>query len=117
VTDHKIDMILYANNYSETDIGLRLYDNLDEAIDIFRTGKRRAKGTTNEIGLVESYFANPFGPMQKKAQTEILINEYFHSMAKEGVLIGELYTRLAIPNQEINGPQKAARILLEKLIM
>ena len=117
VTNHKIDMILYANNYSETDIGLRLYDNLDEIIDIFKTGRRKAKGTTNEIGLVESYFANPFGPMQKKSQTEILINSYFPSMAKEGILIGELYTRLAIPNQEIEGPKKAARILLEKLIM
>ena len=117
VTDHKIDMILYANNYTEIDEGLRLYNNLDEAIDIFRTGKRKAKGTTNEIGLVESYFANPFGPMQKKVQTEVLINSYFRSMAEKGVLIGELYTRLAIPNQEINGPQKAARILLEKLIM
>lgn len=117
VTDHKIDIILYANNYSETDVGLRLYENLDEAIEIFRTGKRKAKGTTNEVGLVQSYFANPFGPMQKKAQTEVLINNYFHSMAKEGVLIGELYTRLAIPNQERSGPQTAARILLEKLIM
>ena len=25
-----------------------------------------AKGTTTEEGLVESYFANPFGPAQKK---------------------------------------------------
>lgn len=117
VTDHKIDMILYANNYSETDVGLRLYENIDEAINIFRTGKRKAKGTTNEVGLVESYFANPFGPMQKKGQTETLINRYFYFLKKQGVLIGELYTRLAIPNQEINGPQMAARILLEKLIM
>ncbi|HNX16238.1 MAG TPA: phosphoenolpyruvate carboxykinase [Bacilli bacterium] len=115
-TDHKVDMILYANNYADTDEGLHLYDNLDEAIDIFRDGRRKAKGTTSEVGLVRSYFANPFGPVQKREQTEVLLMSYFHALAKEGVLIGELFTKLAIPGQEISGPQNAARILLKNLI-
>lgn len=109
-------MILYANNYKETDEGLRIYDNLEEAISIFREGKRKAKGTTNEIGLVQSYFANPFGPAQKKVQAETLLNSYFRDLANSGVIIGELYTRLAVPGYETKGPQKAAKALLKKLI-
>ena len=31
---------------------------------VFVWGARKAKGTTTETGLVESYFANPFGPVQ-----------------------------------------------------
>lgn len=116
VENHKIDMILYANNYKETDEGLRIYDNLEEAISIFREGKRKAKGTTNEIGLVQSYFANPFGPAQKKVQAETLLNSYFRDLANSGVIIGELYTRLAVPGYETKGPQKAAKALLKKLI-
>ncbi|MFA6781151.1 MAG: phosphoenolpyruvate carboxykinase, partial [Bacilli bacterium] len=114
--DHRIDMMLYANNYSEVGNGLRLFKNFDEAIDIFRNGQRKAKGTTSEIGLVSSYFANPFGPVQRKEQTEVLLNSYFNSLSKEKVAIGELYTRLAVPGYEMKGPQEAATILLKHLI-
>ena len=36
-----------------------------EAIEVFKRGARMAKGTTTEKGLVNSYFANPFGPATK----------------------------------------------------
>ncbi|HOC80956.1 MAG TPA: phosphoenolpyruvate carboxykinase, partial [Bacilli bacterium] len=114
--DHRIDMMLYANNYSEVDTGLRLFDHLDEAVDIFRNGQRKAKGTTSEVGLVSSYFANPFGPVQRKEQTEVLLINYFNALAKEKVAIGELFTRLAVDGYEMQGPQKAATKLLQFLI-
>lgn len=114
--NQKIDMLLYANNYEETDVGVRLFDNLDLAVDTFRRGQRKAKGTTSEVGLVTSYFANPFGPVQRKAQTEKLLKQYFDALKKEGVIIGELYTRLAVAGFEKSGPQKAATILLQHLV-
>ena len=36
-----------------------------------------AKGTTTEYGLVGSYFANPFGPVQRREQTEPILQDYF----------------------------------------
>lgn len=115
-SNHRVDMLLYANNYSEVDSGLRLINNLDGAIDIFRNGQRKAKGTTNEVGLVSSYFANPFGPVQRKEQTEVLLLEYFKLLKKEKATIGELYTKLAVSGQEKSGPQEAAHILLKYLL-
>lgn len=115
-TNHRVDMLLYANNYSEVDNGLRVFNNLEGAIDIFRNGQRKAKGTTSEVGLVSSYFANPFGPIQRKEQTEVLLLEYFNILKKEKATIGELYTKLAVLGQEKSGPQEAAHILLKYLI-
>ena len=59
-------------------------DNMEEILSVFRAGRRMAKGTTTEMGLVESFFANPFGPVQRKEQTDRLIVEYFDRDAKTG---------------------------------
>ncbi|MBE0700563.1 MAG: phosphoenolpyruvate carboxykinase, partial [Acholeplasmataceae bacterium] len=75
--DHKVDMVFYANNFKETDEGLRFYQDLDKALYTFKKGERFAKGTTSEIGLVSSYFANPFGPQQRQEQTELILNAQF----------------------------------------
>ena len=50
-------------------------NNAEEAIKVFKSGARMAKGTTTEKGLVESYFANPFGPVQMKESTDLLIDD------------------------------------------
>ncbi|MFH0766883.1 MAG: phosphoenolpyruvate carboxykinase, partial [Bacillota bacterium] len=52
IKDHPVDMVFYTNNYQETNQGIRFFDDLDAALDVFRSGKRFAKGTTSEIGLV-----------------------------------------------------------------
>lgn len=114
-TKHPIHLVLYANNYEDKE-GLRLFDNVDEALDVFKAGRRRAKGTTSEKGLVESYFANPFGPLQRKEQTEVLLENYFNLLDQRGVLLGELYTKLALPGFETSGPQLASEILLQYLL-
>ena len=74
-----------------------------------------AKGTTTEYGLVGSYFANPFGPVQRKEQTEPILVDYFKSMFKQGIKVGQLRTRLGIKGYEHNGPREAAVAILKYL--
>jgi hypothetical protein len=108
---YKVDYFLYANNYTESDTKIQFFDNLDEAIKVFEAGARKAKGTTSEIGLVTSYFANPFGPVQEKETAGKLILEFFTDMANNGVKIGEIYTSLAIEGKSKDGPREAAEEL------
>ncbi len=108
---YPIDYFLYANNYNEAEKKILLYDNLDKAIPIFEDGARKAKGTTTEKGLVKSYFANPFGPVQEREATEKLVRSYFSDMKEAGVKIGEIHTSLAIDGKAKDGPREAAEEL------
>lgn len=110
---HPVDYFLYANNYTESDEKIHIYDNLDDAIKVFEQGARKAKGTTTETGLVTSYFANPFGPVQERPLAEKLVREYFSEMRKEDVKIGEIYTELAVEGKTHEGPRKAAEELFK----
>ncbi len=113
---YKVDMYLYANNYDEEcESEIEFYDNPEEAKKIFIRGARRAKGTTQEMGMTESFFANPFGPVQREAQTRVIIDKMFDQLFKSGVAVGNLHTRLAVPGMEHNGPQLAAKKLFELL--
>lgn len=113
--NHPIDLLLYANNYENLDVSLKLVNNLDDALNIFKEGKRFAKGTTTEEGLVSTYFANPFGPVQLKEKTDLLINKFFKSLNNNNTQIGIIYTKLGIKGQEKLGPEKAALAILELL--
>lgn len=108
---YKVDVMLYANNYNDMDKKIVFYEDLDKAIQIFEDGARKAKGTTTEKGLVKSYFANPFGPVQEREDTEILVRQYFSEMKQKGVEIGEIYTSLAIDGRSKDGPREAAEEL------
>lgn len=108
---YPIDYFLYANNYNEAEKKILIYDDLDKAIPIFEDGARKAKGTTTEKGLVKSYFANPFGPVQEREATEKLVRSYFGDMKKAGVKIGEIHTSLAIEGKAKDGPREAAEEL------
>ena len=110
---YKVDLMLYANNYTESDKKILFFDDLDHAITVFEDGARKAKGTTSEKGLVKSYFANPFGPVQEQAETEVLVRSYFKDMYDAGAKIGEIYTSLAIDGQSKAGPRLAAEELFE----
>jgi ABC-type dipeptide/oligopeptide/nickel transport system ATPase component len=113
--DHKVDLVLYANNYTETEIGLEIDTDIKKVLEVFKKGERRAKGTTSEVGMTSTYFANPFGPVQHEALTEILLENYFKTLKDTGVPVGVIYTRLAIDGYEQKGPQTAALKLLEYL--
>ncbi|WP_027120027.1 phosphoenolpyruvate carboxykinase (ATP) [[Mycoplasma] testudinis] len=110
-----VDYVFQANNYEDKK-GFRIIDNCSEAIKIFRDGLRMAKGTTSEVGVVSSFFSNPFGPVQEKAKTEKLLKKYFQFMFDNQIPVGELRTKLGIKGQETTGPQEAAKLLFEFLI-
>jgi len=111
--DHHVDMVFYANNYEETNQGIRFFDNIKDGLPVFQSGKRFAKGTTAEIGLVESYFANPFGPEQRQDDTQVILESTFNALFERHVIIGEIYTQLAVVGKHMNGPSLAAQKLLE----
>lgn len=113
VAKHDVDMFLYANNYEEGGEPLHFFETPEEALKVFRAGNRMAKGTTTEYGLVGSYFANPFGPVQRREQTEPILQDYFKRMFKQGVKVGQLRTRLGIKGNEHNGPKEAAIAILK----
>lgn len=111
---YDVDMVLYANNYDDCD-DIKFFDNKDDALKTFVRGARKAKGTTGEVGLVESFFANPFGPVQKEAETRVLLEQYFTKLFETNVLVGEIHTRLAVPGMEQDGPQAMANRLFSLL--
>ena len=113
---YHVDMFLYANNYDEEcESEVEFYSNPDEAKQIFIRGARRAKGTTQEMGMTESFFANPFGPVQKEKETRVIIDKIFKQLFEDGTPVGVLHTRLAVPGMEHDGPALAAKKLFELL--
>lgn len=112
---YKVDYFLYANNYAESIEKIKFFSNLNDAIKVFEDGTRKAKGTTTEKGLVKSYFANPFGPVQERPLAEKLVRQYFADMEKNGVRIGEIHTSLAIEGRSQDGPREAAEELFNLL--
>lgn len=111
VKGYEVDLFLYANNYTEVKDGeesIEYFNTPEDAINVFKSGARMAKGTTSETGLVESYFANPFGPAQKQEETNVLIERYFDSMFKGTVKVGQIKTCLALEGKEKEGPRSAA---------
>ena len=110
----KVDMYLYANNYDEEcESEVEFYNDADEAKKIFIRGARRAKGTTQEVGMTESFFANPFGPVQREEQTRVIIDKVFKKLFENNIPVGVLHTRLAVPGMEHDGPALAAKKLFE----
>jgi len=111
---HPVDIFLYANNYTEAH-GVKRFENMEDGKEVFIQGKRFAMSTTQEKGYSSTFFANPFGPMQKKESCMKLIDEYFDLCQKEGVFIGEIYTNLSLEDKE-DGLKKAAEGLLELIV-
>lgn len=111
-TNHRIDLFAYANNYDDK-LGLHKFDNMDEAKATCKEGKRMALGTTQEVGISTTYFANPFGPMQKQDICEPLIDEVFQCLKDNNVFVGEIYTHLGFNKENREGLQIAAKELLE----
>ena len=116
VKGHKIDIVLYANNYEETNEGkpvIERFKDAGEALKVFRTGAVMSKGTTTTSGLVNSYFANIFGPPEYKEVHEEIAERFFNFFFKSDVFVGQMRTKLGIPGSETNGPSEAAKELLK----
>jgi energy-coupling factor transporter ATP-binding protein EcfA2 len=115
IQGHKIDYILYANNYEEIDKEhpvIERFNSAEWALDIFSEGAVMSKGTTTSSGLVHSYFANIFGPPEYKDIHDKIAAKYFASFFKNNVYVGQMRTRLGIPGYESTGPRDAANELL-----
>lgn len=112
VSDHVVDMFMYANNYTDK-IGGREFDTVTEAMDTFCEGKRFALGTTSETGLSTTFFANPFGPVQRQEECMILIKEMFKTMQENQIMLGEVYTQLGIKDKDHDALTLAAQYLLK----
>jgi hypothetical protein len=111
VKGYTVDILLYANNYdqvNEENQVLEFFSSPDEALSVFRSGARLAKGTTDEKGLVHTYFANPFGAPQRKEEHEICARHYFEKMFEKGIKVGQIRTRLGIDGYEQEGPRTAS---------
>lgn len=108
---YTIDYMLYANNYAESETKISFFEDVDKAIEVFEDGARKAKGTTTEKGLVKSYFANPFGPVQERDKAEKLVRKFFLALDESDAKIGEMHTSLAIDGKSKEGPREAAEEL------
>jgi len=97
-TDHPVDMVLYANNY-EDKRGVHRFAGFEQAKEVFIRGRRMAKGTTQEVGMTETFFANPFGPMQLQDECGRIFDEVFHKLFADGIYVGEIYTNLGLPDK------------------
>jgi len=110
-----LEYFLYANNYTyveNKDEKIVIFKNVEEALKVFNEGKRKAKGTTGEVGLTSSYFANPFGAVQKRKEHEKIAELFLKKMFETGVKVGEIRTMLGINGFEKEGPKLAALSLL-----
>ena len=115
IQGHKIDYILYANNYEEIDgdhPAIERFNTVEWALDIFREGAVMSKGTTTSSGLVHSYFANIFGPPEYRCIHEEIAARFFAAFFKKDVFVGQMRTRLGIPGYESSGPHETALELL-----
>ncbi len=110
VEHHEIDMWVYANNYSD-EIGLHRFDDKDEAKETFISGKRRALGTTDEVGMTTTFFANPFGPVQEEAKTRPIIDNVFDKLYANDTYVGEIYTHLGNDKSKSSLNESAQELL------
>lgn len=110
--NHRIDLFAYANNYDDK-LGLHRFDNIEDVKATCVEGKRMAKGTTQEVGISTTYFANPFGPMQQQEVCDPLIDKMFKALRDNGVFVGEIYTHLGLSKENRDGINLAAKQLLE----
>jgi len=115
IQGHKIDYILYANNYEEIDNEhpvIERFSSAEWALDIFSEGAVMSKGTTTSSGLVHSYFANIFGPPEYKEVHDKIAARYFETFFKNNIFVGQMRTRLGMAGYETSGPRDAANELL-----
>lgn len=114
----KVDFVLYANNYEKVDEAhpvIGRFDNMNKALEVFRSGRVMSKGTTNTSGIVGTYFANVFGPQQYPELYDVISEKFFGQMFKQNLYVGQLRTQLGVPGMERTGPDIAARAILEMI--
>lgn len=118
IAGHEVHMLLYANNYEHVDDEhpmIEYFGSPEQALNVFREGARAAKGTTDEAGVVRTYFGNPFGPPQFRERHEAVAQSVFEAAFEAGVRVGQMRTRLGLDGWEQKGPLQAAEALFEEI--
>ncbi|HOK83673.1 MAG TPA: hypothetical protein PLP64_05540 [Pseudothermotoga sp.] len=116
ITPTHIDFFLYANNYTEVSNDqerIVFFEDVEDALKVFSEGKRMSKGTTSETGLTTSYFANPFGAVQRQKEHHKIAESFMKKMFETGVRVGEIRTMLGVEGYEKEGTMLAAKALLK----
>jgi formylmethanofuran dehydrogenase subunit A len=111
-----VDIVLYANNYEDVDGEhpiIERFQDCELALRVFRDGKVMSKGTTTTTGLVQTYFANVFGPQQYQEIHEVLAKKTFNALFAKAIYVGQMRTRLGLAGMERRGPEESAKALLE----
>ena len=119
IAGYPVDLLLYANNFetvTDDAPAVEFFTDPTQALDVFRSGYRAAKGTTDERGLVRTYFANPFGAEQLRDLHEPLARHHFERAFEMGVKVGQVRTRLGIEGWEREGPLEAAKALFALIL-
>ncbi|MDT6952823.1 phosphoenolpyruvate carboxykinase [Companilactobacillus alimentarius] len=112
VEHYSIDMWVYANNY-DAEIGLHQFPNEEKAKATFIAGKRKALGTTDEVGMSTTFFANPFGPVQEEEKTRPIIDKVFNKLYQDNIYVGEIYTHLGYDKSKASLHESAKELLTE----
>jgi hypothetical protein len=115
VKGHKIDYILYANNYEPDGNGrpvIERFSSAADALKVFREGAVMSKGTTTSSGMVHSYFANIFGPPEYESVHDRIAEGFFEAFFRKNIFVGQMRTKLGLPGFETSGPKEAATELL-----
>ena len=98
-SDHPVDMVLYANNYQER-IGLQRFTDYRDCRRCLLEGRHAVSSSEGQPQLVETSFANPYIPEEKKEQYLAIMDEVFGRMYEDGVFVGQLFTNLACGRKE-----------------
>ena len=89
VHGYPVDYILYANNYEDVSTErsvIEPFTHPQQALKIFKEGTVMSKGTTTSSGLVQTYFANVFGPLQYREAHDALADRYFNDFFQKIVI-------------------------------
>lgn len=78
-------------------------------------GNGSAWAQPQEKGLSTTFFANPFGPMQKQPECLKIIDQMFAALLDQHIFLGEIYTGLGLPEKGGNALEIAAKELLAKI--
>ncbi|WP_413628284.1 phosphoenolpyruvate carboxykinase (ATP) [Fructilactobacillus vespulae] len=110
VEPHHVDMWVYANNY-DTEIGIHRFENEADAKKTFITGRRNALGTTDEVGMSTTFFANPFGPVQEEQRTRPIVDSVFNWFFDHDIYVGEIYTHIGNDKSKASLNESAHELL------
>ena len=116
IKGHPVNFILYANNYEDIDEDhplIEFFATPEQSLSVFREGTVMSKGTTTTTGIVHTYFANCFGPVQYKDLHEGLAHRFFQAFFKHNIPVGQIRTRLGLSGWERQRPLEASRELLK----